>query len=548
MYKAQTNGKGRAVIYARVSGDDRHNERRNLDGQIEMGRKYALDSGYAIVEELAEDDRGASGASFDLPQLGRVLDMAERRQFDVLIVREIDRLSRNLAKQLIVEERLKSCGVTIDYVLGEYPDNPEGNLMKHVRGSIAEYEREKIRERSTRGRRNMARAGKVVSHGRTLYGYQLSNDRQHLVIFEPEAQIVRMIFRWYTVGDETGARLSTTKISVRLSEMHVPTWADTHKGVQKTREAGKWCNNSIRSILRNPAYMGAWQYGKGRDDAINVEIPPIIDAQTWQAAQWQRVENTLEAKRNTRREYLMRCRLTCDCGYAVSAHCLTTRGNVYLYYRCSSWVQDYAKGGCKRNGYFSVPDLDKLVWDWLKDWLKDPADLQRKLEAYQSDRARVNAPVLELLRVNDKLIADYAAQLKRAKDMYQMGVINADELLERKVRLEATIAKLEEEREKLQGRLGRELSPQQITEVLKFAEKLARGLEKADQSFAARRRIIELLDVRAILATENGEKVVYASFVLTDTGEHGERLTMPKVTRRKLSVGDKNTPKLATVC
>jgi hypothetical protein len=148
--------------------------------------------------------------------------------------------------------------------------------------------------------------------------------------------------------------------------------------------------------------------------------------------------------------------------------------------------------GVQKNGYFSVPDLDKLIWDWLKDWFKEPADLRRKFESYQAERARVNAPLLELLRANDNLIADHTTQVTRAKDMYQLGVINADELLERKVRLEATIAKLEAEREKLQGRLGRELSQQQITEVIKFAEKLARGLEKADQSFEARRRIIEL--------------------------------------------------------
>ncbi|CAG0930693.1 L-2,4-diaminobutyrate decarboxylase [Thermoflexales bacterium] len=307
-------------------------------------------------------------------------------------------------------------------------------------------------------------------------------------------------------GDETGERLSTANIAARLSEMHVPTWADTRRGVPKTRGTGKWCVNSVRSILCSPTYIGTWQYGKGREDAIDVAIPPIIDLQTWQAAQWQRLENTIDAKRNTQREYLMRCRLTCSCGYSVSAHRLTTRGNVYLYYRCSSWLHDYAKGGCKKNGYFSVPDLDRLIWDWLKDWFKDPAGLRHKFESYQAERARINAPLLELLRVNDSLIADHESQLKRAKDMYQFGVINADELLERKVRLEATIVKLEAERDKLQGRLGRELSLQQITEVIKFAEKLTRGLEKADQSFEARRRIIELLDVRAIIATEDGER------------------------------------------
>ena len=47
----------RAVLYARVSSDDRGKEGRNLAGQLEMGREYAQERGYAIVAELAEDDR-----------------------------------------------------------------------------------------------------------------------------------------------------------------------------------------------------------------------------------------------------------------------------------------------------------------------------------------------------------------------------------------------------------------------------------------------------------------------------------------------------------
>ncbi len=84
----------RAVLYARVSGDDTRNDGRNLDGQLTSCREHALAQGWTIVAELAEDDRGASGASFELPQLTRVLDMAAAHEFDVLVVREIDRFSR----------------------------------------------------------------------------------------------------------------------------------------------------------------------------------------------------------------------------------------------------------------------------------------------------------------------------------------------------------------------------------------------------------------------------------------------------------------------
>jgi DNA invertase Pin-like site-specific DNA recombinase len=53
----------RAVLYARVSGDDRDNDGRNLNGQLDMCRDHALSKGYRVVAELAEDEKGASSLS-----------------------------------------------------------------------------------------------------------------------------------------------------------------------------------------------------------------------------------------------------------------------------------------------------------------------------------------------------------------------------------------------------------------------------------------------------------------------------------------------------
>src|SRR5262245_12481849 len=118
----------RAVLYARVSGDDRSKEGRNLEGQLEMCREYATNKNYQVIEELAEDDKGASGYEIDLPELNKVRDLAHKGEFEVLVVRELDRLSRNLAKQLIVEEELKQTSVRIEYVLAEYDNTAEGQF------------------------------------------------------------------------------------------------------------------------------------------------------------------------------------------------------------------------------------------------------------------------------------------------------------------------------------------------------------------------------------------------------------------------------------
>jgi len=73
----------RCVLYARVSGDDKSKTGgANLQAQLDLCREYATKQGYSIIAELAEDDRGASGATFDLPQLSAALDMARQGEFD----------------------------------------------------------------------------------------------------------------------------------------------------------------------------------------------------------------------------------------------------------------------------------------------------------------------------------------------------------------------------------------------------------------------------------------------------------------------------------
>ena len=104
---------------------------------------------------------------------------------------------------MIVEEEFKRAGVTVEYVLGEYPDTPEGGLLKNVRATIAEYEREKIRERMVRGKHQKVKAGSVMINGKVPYGYTLveRNKKWTLKIDKREARVVRLVFNWYVVGD-----------------------------------------------------------------------------------------------------------------------------------------------------------------------------------------------------------------------------------------------------------------------------------------------------------------------------------------------------------
>ena len=106
----------RAILYARVAVGGEGVGRHGLDGQLEACRQHAEGHGWEVVAELAEDERGVSGRSLDRPKLRCILAMVQTRDFDVLIVREPDRLSRSLADLLILREELRCQDIQIEYV------------------------------------------------------------------------------------------------------------------------------------------------------------------------------------------------------------------------------------------------------------------------------------------------------------------------------------------------------------------------------------------------------------------------------------------------
>jgi site-specific DNA recombinase len=520
----------RAVVYGRVSYDDSDTDGRNLKGQLTMGCERAAERGHRVIAELAEDDKGASGASFELPKLGQALEMARAGEFDIFIVREIDRLSRNLAKQLAVEHEFKRHGVVIDYVLGDYPDTPEGNLLKNMRASIAEFEREQINIRMTRARQNKVKEGSVITHGRAPYGYRLqvsyrqtkdgkvSRDRIFsLAVHEPEAAIVRLIFDWYAVQ-----RLSLSEMCRRLKELHVVTKAETGgdalrpgaNGYRKQRGPSDWANSTLHHILGNETYCGTWRYGKdtGNTDGLAVAVPAIISRELWEQAQDVKRANAANGRRQTRYDYLMRRRLVCGhCGSKIVG--TGNRGNTY--YRCQATKSNYARKCDLGQRTFSGRQIDDEIWRWVRGLLSEPDLVEEGFEQYEAAQAQAAEPVLGRIKTLDTLIADNRAQLARLLDLYLAGDFEKDLLTDRKQRLEETIHALEKERDAMAGRLaGVTLTDRQKRDIRAFAAKAGKGLSVADRSFAARRKLVELLDVTATLALEDGQKVAYARCVL----------------------------------
>lgn len=134
----------KAAVYARVSTVDQEPE-----NQLQELRRYCEARGWTAVEYV---DRGVSGTKDRRPALDTLIRDAKRRRFDVLVCWRLDRLGRNLKHLVTLLEELQSVGVAF-VSLGEGIDctTPAGKLQLHILAALAEFERERIRERVLAG-------------------------------------------------------------------------------------------------------------------------------------------------------------------------------------------------------------------------------------------------------------------------------------------------------------------------------------------------------------------------------------------------------------
>lgn len=518
----------RAALYARVSRDDTRQDGRNLDGQIEMGEEYALKRGYTIVAKLREDDKGASGAEINLPKLNELREMAQDDQIDVVIVREIDRLSRSLAKQLIVEQELKRQGVEIEYVLGEYPDTPEGTFMRHIRATVAEYEREKIIERAVRGRYSKVKAGSVFVSGNAPFGYRLVEDEKHysLEILEAEAAVVRQIFEWYISG------VSPRKIARRLSEAETPTYSDnrplTPSKFKRKSAAGQWSGGTVRHVLNNETYSGTWHYGKhiGRngskrrpkEELLTVTVPAIISQETWDMTLLLRKRNRSERRHSDDYEYLLKGHIFCKhCGHRVGARTSHVGGKVYAYYRCNAYKRELVHECAYSNIHYPAELVDKTVWCWLNSVLTDPEQLRMGLKAYQQEKEQNVAPLREQLTLVEEMLEGERSKLTRLLDLYLAGEFPKEMLTERKNRLETKIHALENEQLELQTAVAEQtITDDQVRLVQEFGQEIAGELETAADDIESLRYILNIINLQAWLRDEGEQRVVHVQCALSE--------------------------------
>jgi len=176
--------------YARVS---------KAEGQDTAAQVAALKA--VGAETIFED--AASGGRLDRPSLQELLDTVG--QGDVVIVWKLDRLSRSLMDLLRIMDRLDKAGAGFRS-LTEAIDTttPAGRMMMQMLGSVAEFEREMIRERTRAGLAHAREQGRQLGRRRAL----TSDQRRKALRWMQEGQSQAEIARTLGVHRSTVSRMA----------------------------------------------------------------------------------------------------------------------------------------------------------------------------------------------------------------------------------------------------------------------------------------------------------------------------------------------------
>lgn len=228
----------RALIYARVSSDP-SGRGRSVADQITECRDLCQRNGWTIVEELQDNDIGASRWSGkDRPEYRRLHQLLT--DADVLVTWEASRAHRDLAaylelRELCAEHEVLWCysGRTYDLTRGD------DRFTTGLDALLSEHEAEKIRERVLRGLKSRAAAGEP--HGKVPYGYRAALDDAGNRVRVPhpdEAAVLRDAARMVREGH------SLRSITKRLNS-------------QKRSNRGRdWTSVELRRKLVSPTYAG----------------------------------------------------------------------------------------------------------------------------------------------------------------------------------------------------------------------------------------------------------------------------------------------------
>ena len=391
----------RAALYIRVSSDEQARHGLSLGEQRADLLKYAESHGYAVVDVYADEGATARKAIKQRRELQRLLADVEAGRIDVIVIKCLDRWSRNIADFYETQKFLEAHDVVWECTQEKYnTSTASGRLHMNIRMSIAQDESDRTSERIKyvfEGKKER----KEILTGNLPLGYQ--NVDKHAVPDE-NARVVRFLFEYIDNGGSarSSIRVIVEKFGVKLS------------------------NRQIYNMLRNKTYIGEMHN-------IPDYCPSIVPYDLFQ-----RVQNIVHKHRKkapSGRIYIFSGLLRCpSCGRILGATC--GRKNAHgeyksFQYKCERNLKNIGLGLCEFSRSVFESTIERQLLANLKGLLQEHI---HNIEVSRAKERNGKDPEAQLALVKEKLI--------RLKDIYLDGMIDKELYEKEYVDLKRKVAEL----------------------------------------------------------------------------------------------------------
>lgn len=287
----------RAAIYARVSSQAQR-EAHTIESQLLVLRAFVAGQGWELVGTFVDDGRSAKrGKLLARTGFAALLCDAERKLFDVIVVVDIDRLTRtdDMVERASILGPFQRLGIDIVTPAGGRLDlrSMLGELYVTMQAQFAAEENRKRAERVKAGKARAIAEGRKPA-GPTPYGLIYTRVTGTWSIDELAAVIVREIFLRVAGGE------SCVDIADDLARRRAP---GPRTG---------WSRAAVYRIVRKRTLVGEWSADKARGAMIRV--PAIISEEEWLAAQHALLRHRRRGLARTKHFYLLEALARCACG------------------------------------------------------------------------------------------------------------------------------------------------------------------------------------------------------------------------------------------
>ena len=235
----------RVVGYCRVSTDTEE-QKDSLENQKQHFKYLADNNPEWQLIDVYYDDGISGGSTKKRAGFNKMIEDALNNRFDLIIVKNLSRFSRNVMDTLNYVIQLLEHNVAIYFEEEHF--NTELMADKMVLtflSAIAEQELINTSNHVKQTFKNKMKEDKLVGGHRCL-GYACNIKENTMTIIPKEAETVKYIFKRYLEG------VGTYVIARELSE----------KGIKTMRGNDKWCESVVRDILKNETYVGDVIQGK----------------------------------------------------------------------------------------------------------------------------------------------------------------------------------------------------------------------------------------------------------------------------------------------